>query len=640
MTIRYVRSLLYVSLLLVVLLILAGCPQPVEQVSVQLACDELEGEVLLDPVKASYEVGEQVTITVEAETGYKFSGWTGDLTGDENPRTLILQQDITATAVFTALPVTYTLTVGSADHGHVTVDGQEFSGDEFDTGSIVELTAVPDTGYEFSGWTGDTTSSAQTLSVTMDSDKQITPVFTALPATYTLTVGSADHGHVTVDDVQIIQEDYARDSTVVLTPVADAGYEPSGWTGDITSGMEELTITMDRDWSVTPTFVEKDRVAWSYVRDTTDLVSSGVAVTADDLISYSLNVFSTDSRVWVIDGTTGEYDRFHNLSEVNRSLLPMSVPKNTTSEEYLVYHTRDDENLFYWGAFSETLGIASEDFTEGQSFFTQPAFSAEHDMLILRADNGTVYANWNYHDFLYWSIDLGATGSAPVVSSDGQTAYLTSGNILYAVDLDDGTESWSFTIPATESIYEHEPVIGSDGSIYICSDDAHIYKIDSDGTMSTDGWSGGYGMDSAALAPLIGKDDTVFVAEGANGLTAISADGSLLWHEGLASVSGSVTSMLIGAGNIVYVLGHKTVFALDGTDGKLLWSHQLAEVGDPGVMLDLNMTSEGYLLVIDSTGEVSALETGQSTGLDTQAPWPIYRADAQRTGQSPMAVAP
>lgn len=49
---------------------------------------------------------------------------------------------------------TYQLTISSTDGGSVTVPGEGTR--SYDAGTVVELLASPDEGYEFRGWTGDT----------------------------------------------------------------------------------------------------------------------------------------------------------------------------------------------------------------------------------------------------------------------------------------------------------------------------------------------------------------------------------------------------------------------------------------------------------------------------------------------------
>lgn len=61
---------------------------------------EGEGSVTLDPDKKEYEPGEEIEATAEAEEGWIFSQWEGDITGNENPINIIIDDNKTFTAIF------------------------------------------------------------------------------------------------------------------------------------------------------------------------------------------------------------------------------------------------------------------------------------------------------------------------------------------------------------------------------------------------------------------------------------------------------------------------------------------------------------------------------------------------------------
>ena len=83
----------------------------------------------------------------------------------------------------------YTLTVTAGDGGTVSQ-----TGGSYDEGTSVSITATPSTGYDFSGWTGSETSSSPTISVVMNSNKNITANFSkkqyAINITGSVTKGS------------------------------------------------------------------------------------------------------------------------------------------------------------------------------------------------------------------------------------------------------------------------------------------------------------------------------------------------------------------------------------------------------------------------------------------------------------------
>jgi len=59
------------------------------------------GTVSLNPPGGSYTAGTVVTLTATANTGYRFSSWSGDVTGTSNPTTVTMTANKTVTATFT-----------------------------------------------------------------------------------------------------------------------------------------------------------------------------------------------------------------------------------------------------------------------------------------------------------------------------------------------------------------------------------------------------------------------------------------------------------------------------------------------------------------------------------------------------------
>jgi uncharacterized repeat protein (TIGR02543 family) len=59
------------------------------------------GSVAVTPDKDEYQYGEIITVTATADPGYVFAGWSGDLTGSQNPATVVVNSDVTITGNFT-----------------------------------------------------------------------------------------------------------------------------------------------------------------------------------------------------------------------------------------------------------------------------------------------------------------------------------------------------------------------------------------------------------------------------------------------------------------------------------------------------------------------------------------------------------
>ncbi len=134
------------------------------------------GSVLRSPGGNPYAQGTVVTLTAMPDSGCKFNGWSGDLTGMENPITIIMNTDKEVTANFTEInPGYYSLAVSIVGQGSVTIDP---AGEIYLPGTIVKLTAIPGLGWEFYRWYGDLSVVENPTNIIMDSYKTVTAAFT------------------------------------------------------------------------------------------------------------------------------------------------------------------------------------------------------------------------------------------------------------------------------------------------------------------------------------------------------------------------------------------------------------------------------------------------------------------------------
>jgi cysteine-rich repeat protein len=127
-----------------------------------------------------FDEGDMVLLTAAATgTGSIFTGWDGGpCTGVTTPTcTVTMTGPITISATFEPAS---TLTVTSPTNGTVTGTGINCPGDcteKLQTGSGISVTANPDTGFQFVSWTGCTSTSGATCSVTLSSNTTVTATF-------------------------------------------------------------------------------------------------------------------------------------------------------------------------------------------------------------------------------------------------------------------------------------------------------------------------------------------------------------------------------------------------------------------------------------------------------------------------------
>jgi uncharacterized repeat protein (TIGR02543 family) len=92
--------------------------------------------------------------------------------------------------IITSAPATYTLTVNVTGSGTVAKNPDNPT---YASGQVVELTATPNPGYAFTGWSGDLAGTANPANITMDANKTVTATFTAFETAWNagLTVSNS-----------------------------------------------------------------------------------------------------------------------------------------------------------------------------------------------------------------------------------------------------------------------------------------------------------------------------------------------------------------------------------------------------------------------------------------------------------------
>lgn len=129
------------------------------------------GDIQLDPPGGVYDSATVVVLTATADSAYAFRGWSGDLGGQANPDTLIVDSDKQIAAAFVRQ---FSLTLAANGPGAILADPP---GSVYDSAAAVVLTAVPDAGYIFSGWSGGLNSPQNPDTLLMDADKTVTATF-------------------------------------------------------------------------------------------------------------------------------------------------------------------------------------------------------------------------------------------------------------------------------------------------------------------------------------------------------------------------------------------------------------------------------------------------------------------------------
>jgi hypothetical protein len=226
-----------------------------------------EGGSVIEPGEEvfAYDEGTVVDLEVEAEEGYLFIEWVGDVgtVADvyDGSTTITMNGDYSIIANFEEIPLAqYDLTISGTTGGSVTTPGEGVF--TYGEASVVGIAVEAGEGYGFAQWTGDISTVADvyaaSTTITMNGDYSITANFEEVPLVqYDLTTSNTNGGSVTEPGEGIFN--YDEETVVDLVATPDEGYQFDEWIGDVGTIADieaaVTTITMNGDYSITANFV-------------------------------------------------------------------------------------------------------------------------------------------------------------------------------------------------------------------------------------------------------------------------------------------------------------------------------------------------------------------------------------------------
>ena len=222
---------------------------------------EGEGEVIEEIVDAGrttdYDSGTTVKLTAQAATEWVFIGWTGDIESTEESVQIVIGESKEVTAIFEKKK--YPLSVNIEGEGEVIEEIVEAGRTtDYDSGTIVKLTAQPTDEWLFTGWSGDIGDIDPTenpIQLNIIESKTVTATFEKKK--YPLTVNIEGEGEVLEEIVNTGRTtDYDSGTTVKLTAVPAEGWGFIGWTGAIESNELEVQILVNEQIDISAEFVE------------------------------------------------------------------------------------------------------------------------------------------------------------------------------------------------------------------------------------------------------------------------------------------------------------------------------------------------------------------------------------------------
>ena len=288
----------------------------------------------------TYDEGTKITVTATPDEGYEFTGWEG-FDSEEASLTITLIEDQILNALFSPVVSLFTITVTATVGGRVST-----AGGTFEQGTVIEVIATPELGYEFSGWEGND-SVETTLSITLSSTLSLQAIFDEIK-TYTLTVSSVQGGSVSTQGGE-----FPEGTSVSITAMPEEGYQFQGW--DESDSLETtITVTMTSDLVLTPLFTvivpEEDNAP--EVLDSGPIYWRGtnISFVKEDNADPNLegNQDRLTSNVWITRGNGG--GQIYNAA-ISENADKVNSPVGT---EWAIGNL-DDVSSLSFGAFRATV---------------------------------------------------------------------------------------------------------------------------------------------------------------------------------------------------------------------------------------------------------------------------------------------
>jgi len=217
------------------------------------------------PYTHTFAANTAVNLKATPAPGFRFVDWSGAVDSTDETVSLVMDCTKNVTATFTQTSSILTTTPSPDAGGDIRVDPPPNLEQGYIAGTPVTITATAAEGYRFVKWSGSVDSTDETVSLIMDSAKNVTATFTQTGAIL-VTIPSPDAGgDIRVDPPPNLEQGYIAGTPVTIIATAAKGYRFSHWSGSITSKDNPVTLVMSTAQEVNAHFVANSSFAWWWI---------------------------------------------------------------------------------------------------------------------------------------------------------------------------------------------------------------------------------------------------------------------------------------------------------------------------------------------------------------------------------------
>ncbi len=538
-----------------------------------------------------YLQGQHVTLTAVADLISTFAGWSGGGCSGTDTCTVTMNADTSLTATFNQ-KVPVTVTKSGSGSGTITS-----SPSGMDCGSIctyyygnnmtVALTATPDAGSVFVGWSGGVCSGSGTCAITMNNGANVTAVFMPIQPQISVSPASFNFGNAPVGTslpvtIAISNSGAANLNITSMTLSDSVNYALNINGGSNPCGSATATLSPSASCTVTVTFSPQS----------TGIFNSTFTISSNDPVNPTTSVPLSNSS-----GAQSTWAKTYGSAADNESV---SVIQRTTDGGYIV---AGNTNSFGAGGLDAwVMKLDSTGFVQWQKTYGSPG-DEWFDSIQQTTDGG--YIASGYTDSFgagngnAWVIKLNADGTIAWQNTYGGTIYDEAQSIQQTTDggyiVGGGTSSFG----------------AGNGDVW-------VMKLNADGTIV---WQKTYGGANYDWANSIQQttDGGYIVAGGTNSfgvgncnawIIKLNADGTIAWQKTYGGANCDWANSIQQTADGGYITsgytdsfgaGNTTAWVIKlNTDGTIAWQNTYGGATYDAANSIRQTTDGGYVVAIDT----------------------------------------
>ena len=221
---------------------------------------KVNGSLKSLPYSQQYQSGTQVSLEAVPDGNSTFTGWSGSLSGTNNPTSITMNsnKDISVGFQFQTIYYTLSLTKTGTGSGQIKVNGSLKSlpyTQQYESGTLINLEAISDGNSIFTGWSGSLSGTNNPTSIIIDGNKNISVGFQLQSIYYTLSLTKTGTGNGQVKVNGTLKslpysQQFESGTQVSLEAIPDAGNSFTGWSGNLSGNGNPSSVTMDDNKSI------------------------------------------------------------------------------------------------------------------------------------------------------------------------------------------------------------------------------------------------------------------------------------------------------------------------------------------------------------------------------------------------------